>query len=98
MTGRTGQPPRSLLALPLAAWAALLALMAASTGVAFLPIGRDKLFVSVGISVVQAGLVGAILMRLDRASMLVRLAAAAAFLWIAFLFTLSGADYFSRPG
>lgn len=99
MSGSQAPPRnrRSVFALPLAVWAIMLALMAVSVAIAFLPLGPGKLFANLAISGAQAALVAAILMRLDRASALVRLAAAAAFVWIAMLFTLSGADYFSRP-
>ena len=88
---------RSLYRAPLLAWAGLLALLALSVGVSRLPLGGGRLFANVGVATAQAAIVALLFMRLDRASPLVRIAAGAALLWIAFMFTLAGADYFMRP-
>ena len=80
----------------LAIWAALLVLLVVSLGLAYLPLGIFNFPVGVGIALVKAGLVAWFFMRLDRATTLTRLTAAAAFVFIGAMFTFTLADLFTR--
>jgi cytochrome c oxidase subunit 4 len=77
-------------------WGALVLLLAATTGAAFLPLGRLNLFVSLAIAAAKALLVLIFFMELRRSSGLVRAFAAAGFFWLAILLTLTSADYLTR--
>lgn len=81
---------------PVLTWIALMALLAINAALAFLPLGRAKLGVNLGVAVVQVALLGFFFMRLDKASWLVRLTALAGLFWLVFLFALAGSDYLSR--
>lgn len=86
------------VAAPLAAWAALLALLAASILAAHLSLAAGlKTAIELGSAAVSVGLITAVFMRLDRASNLVRLAALAGGVWASFLFIMVAADYLTRP-
>jgi len=77
-------------------WAALVLLLAATTGAAFLPLGRLNLFVALAIAAAKALLVLIVFMELRRSSGLVRAFAAAGFFWLAIMLTLTSADYLTR--
>jgi cytochrome c oxidase subunit 4 len=77
-------------------WAGLVLLLAATTGIAFLPLGRLNAFVALGIAAAKALLVLLFFMELKRSSGLVRAFAAAGFLWLLLLLTLTSADYLTR--
>ena len=79
-----------------ACWAALLALLALTTGLAFLPLGRWNLPIALGIGATKALIVVIFFMELRRSSGLVRVFAAAGFLWLLILLGLTGADYATR--
>ena len=81
---------------PLLTWAALCLLLTATCALAFVPMGRGNLPVSLAIAGAKAGLVGAIFMRLGERNPLNRLAALVGPLWIFILFVLLGSDYFTR--
>lgn len=86
-------PPRSLLLT----WVALLALVAATLGLAYAPMpGPLNLIVAMGISAAKTVLVVVIFMKLLRASALTRAAAVAGLFWLAILFALSATDYLTR--
>lgn len=87
----------SVLVGPTLVWLALLAILAVNIGVAHLPLGRAKTPINLLLAVVQASFMFVVFMRLDRASALVKLTAAAGFLWLSFLFLIGSADYFTRP-
>jgi cytochrome c oxidase subunit 4 len=85
--------PRSYLIT----WAALVALLAATLALAYVPMpGPLNVAVALGISVVKALLVLALFMKLFRAPALIRAAAAAGLFWLAVLFALSATDYLTR--
>ncbi len=88
---------RSVIAGPALVWLGLLAILAANVGVAFAPLGRVKTPVNLLLAVVQASLMFAVFMRLNRASALVKLTAAAGLVWLSFLFLIGSADYLTRP-
>ena len=80
----------------LVCWAALVLLLALTTGAAFLPLGRLNLFVALAIAVAKALLVLLFFMELKRSSGLVRAFAFAGFFWLLILLTLTSADYLTR--
>jgi caa(3)-type oxidase subunit IV len=80
----------------LTVWVALLVLLFASLGLAYLPLGVWNFPVGVAIALIKAGLVAFVFMQLDRASALVRLTAAAAFLFVAVMFAFTLSDLFTR--
>ena len=77
-------------------WAALMLLLAATTALAFAPLGSATLFVSLGIAATKALLVLMIFMELKASTGLVRAFAAAGFFWLAILLALTMADYTHR--
>ena len=77
-------------------WIALMALLAATFGLAHLPLGTAAPFVSLIIAACKAVLVGLFFMELRRAPALVVLFALVAIVWLAILFGLSGTDYATR--
>ncbi|CAO3426997.1 cytochrome C oxidase subunit IV family protein [Azospirillum endophyticum] len=78
-------------------WAALVVLLAATLGLAYVPMpGPLNVAVALGISVAKALLVLALFMKLFRAPALTRAAAAAGLFWLAVLFALSATDYLTR--
>jgi len=83
--------PRLLLV-----WLALLLLLAATLGAAFLPLGPAKPWIGYSIAAAKAGLVLWFFMDMRREGGLMRLATGAALLWIAFLLCLVAADYLTR--
>ena len=90
-------PSTTVISGPALVWVALLALLAVNIGLTFLPLGRAKTAVNLAVAVVQASLMFAVFMRLNRASALVRLAAAAGLVWLSFLFLIGSADFLTRP-
>lgn len=82
---------------PALVWLGLLAMLALNVGVALAPLGRVKTPVNLLLAVVQASLMFVVFMRLNRASALVKVTAAAGLVWLSFLFLIGSADYFTRP-
>ncbi len=83
----------------LAAWAALLVLLACSVGGAWLPIGAaGHAALPLGIAATQAAILLLLFMKLRGAPQLKWLVAGAGFFWLALLLGLSRADYFTRTG
>jgi cytochrome c oxidase subunit IV len=77
-------------------WAALLALLVLTFGVAHIPLGIGNLVTGLAIAAVKAGLVVTIFMGLRRADSLIRLASAAGAFWLIFLFALTLTDVIAR--
>ena len=77
-------------------WAGLLALLGATLAGAYLPLGRLNLVLALGIAAAKAALVLLFFMQLRRPDPLLRLAASAALVFMAFLFTLTFADVLTR--
>jgi len=77
-------------------WLVLLALLGASTAVAFVPLGFWCFPVDVALSAVAAMLVGVVSMGLDRSPTLDRLAAAAGFIFLLVMFTITACDIYNR--
>jgi caa(3)-type oxidase subunit IV len=80
----------------LIAWAALIALMLASLGSAYLHLGAGNAATGVVIAVIKSAIVVALFMRLARASALLRIVAAAALVIWLLMVGLSGVDFATR--
>ena len=80
----------------LVVWLALMILLAITAGGAFLPLGPGNVVLAYGVAVAKAGLIVWFFMEMRQENGIARLAAAAAFLWLAILLTLSAADYLTR--
>jgi caa(3)-type oxidase subunit IV len=65
-------------------------------GLAYVPLGKANLPVSLVIAATKAALVGTVFMRLSEKNVLNRLAACAGPIWIFIMFVLMGSDYFTR--
>lgn len=83
---------------PLLVWLALIVLLGVNVALSQLPANSPRAFANLVLAAVQAMLMFLVFMRLNRSSTLVRLTAGAAFFWMIFLFTMSGADFFTRQG
>lgn len=79
------------------AWIALLALMLASLGSAYLPLGPGNLIAGLVIAAIKSAIVVVLFMGIMRSSTMVRIAAAAALATWLLLVALSGVDYATRP-
>ncbi|MGG3811465.1 cytochrome C oxidase subunit IV family protein [Methylorubrum rhodesianum] len=77
-------------------WVLLLAFLALSLFAAYAAPASWAAPINFGIAATQAALVALLLMRLDRADALVRLAAACGLFWLAILFALTLTDTLSR--
>jgi len=78
-------------------FAALLALTALTTGVAFIDLGKWNTVAALAIAVCKASLVVLFFMHLRWSSGLMRMVLLAAFVWFAILVTLTLSDEFTRP-
>ena len=78
------------------ALAALLGLLLATIGCAFLPIGAGHTPLALLISCAKCGVILGIFMRLGRATSLARLAFAAGIFWLGIIAALSLSDYLTR--
>src|SRR5258706_7157946 len=81
----------------LVAWVALIVLMLASLGSAYLSLGAGSLAAGLVIALVKAGIVAAVFMRLGQASGVARIAAALGLATWLLLAALSGIDEATRP-
>jgi caa(3)-type oxidase subunit IV len=77
-------------------WVALCLLLATTCTLAYVPLGKANLPVSLFIAAIKAALVGAVFMRLLEKNSLYRLAAFVGPIWIFIMFLLMGSDYFTR--
>ena len=77
-------------------WAALMLLLALTTGIAFVPLGAVQLGVSLAIACTKAILVLLLFMELKASSGLVRVFACAGFFWLLIMIALTSADYTHR--
>ena len=78
------------------AWAALIALMLASLGSAYLRLGVGNVALGLAIALVKSAIVVWLFMRLRTSSATVRIVAATALATLLLLFVLSGVDYATR--
>ncbi|ALK96590.1 hypothetical protein AB595_13420 [Massilia sp. WF1] len=77
-------------------WLALLALLALTAAMAWIPLGWINTAISMAVAVAKALLVAIVFMRLRASHPLLRLTALAGLVTLALLFALSGADYATR--
>jgi cytochrome c oxidase subunit 4 len=77
-------------------WACLCVLLAMTCALAYVPLGRGNLPVSLVIAAIKGTLVGAVFMHLSEHNALNRLAACVGPIWVFIMFVLLGADYFTR--
>jgi len=77
-------------------WLALVAGMAVTLALAYVPLGRAQAAVHLAVAALQIALIWSAFMNLRRSSALVRLTACSAALWLVFMFALTFNDYFSR--
>ena len=78
------------------AWAALILLMLASLGSAYIPLGIGNVAAGIAIAVAKAALVMVLFMRLVDASAMIRIVAVVAIAFWLVLASLSGVDYATR--
>lgn len=81
----------------LLAWVVLIALMLASLGSSYVPLGAGNVVAGLVIAAVKSAIVAVVFMRLARGSAMVRIAAATALATWSLLVALSGVDYATRP-
>jgi caa(3)-type oxidase subunit IV len=81
---------------PVLTWLALCLLLATTCALAYVPMGKINLPVSLLIAAIKASLVGAVFMRLTEHNALNRLAAFVGPIWVFIMFLLMGSDYFTR--
>lgn len=87
---------REVCRAPLLAWAGLSVLLAATCFLAYVPMGRANLVVSLAIAAAKALLVALVFMRLAEGHAINRLAASAGPIWVFIMFLLTAADYLTR--
>ena len=88
------RPPAGILR----AWAALLALLAATLGLAYAPLGAGNLVVALTIATAKGLIVAAVFMKLAGRPSLRWVFAGAGLFWVVVLFALSLTDYATRTG
>lgn len=79
-------------------WLALMLLLAATFGGAFLPIGSFNIVLALSIGAAKAAIVVVVFMEVLQGHALRRLFGGAGLLWLLFLFGLSLTDYATRQG
>ena len=77
-------------------WMALLILLGATTGVAYIPLGWFNTFVSVTIAFAKAILIVLFFMHVRYKAPLMRVFVCAGLFWLGILFALTLGDYFTR--
>ena len=87
---------RQVVLAPVAVWAALLVLLAATIGYAYWPHAPFKTSAALLIGGGKALLIAILFMQLRRATGLVRMAAVAGLAWASLLYLFSFADYLTR--
>lgn len=81
---------------PSLVWLALMLLLGATVGSAYIPLGALNTAINYIIAAGKAALVFIFFMHLNRSPAFLRLAAVTGFLWLTFLFSLTFADYITR--
>ncbi len=77
-------------------WLLLLLLLGATAGAAFIDLQGKGAVLHLGVAGLQVLLIWLLFMDLRRSSGVVRLCAVTGLLWLAFMFTLTFSDYFTR--
>jgi cytochrome c oxidase subunit 4 len=96
--GKAAQRSADIWRSSLLVWAMLMLLVLLTLGLAYLPLGRFNMPLALLIAAAKALLIGVVFMELRLAKSFIRLAAGAAFLWIAVMFALTFSDLASRAG
>ncbi len=78
------------------AWITLLVLLALTFGSSFLPIGKGLVFVNYGIAITKTAIILWIFMEMRERNGFQRLALAAGFIWLSFLYILTFSDILTR--
>ena len=86
------RPPRRLVLV----WLVLVGLLAGNAALAFVGLGALAPFAHIAVAATMAAIVLVSFMELDRGVSLFWVFAGAGFFWLAFLFTLTAADYLTR--
>jgi len=86
-------PPRALVFC----WLGLMALLAITVALAYVPLGTANTVVALAIATIKALLIAAIFMELRERSGMMIAFAGAGFFWLAILLWLAFADYVTRP-
>ena len=99
MSGADTTAARRVWLPNVAAWLALMTLLALTLGSSYLPLGGAlNTIANLAIALLKVGIVAVVFMGLRRDDdSLLRLAAAAAFFWLLILFALTLADFLTRP-
>ncbi len=79
-------------------FAALMALLGATVAIAYIHLGKLNVIAALTIAVIKAVLIILYFMHVRYSSRLVWIFAGAGFFWLAILFALSFADFFTRGG
>ena len=90
--------PKFIWRSNLAVWVVLMALVLLTLGLAFVPLGRLNMPLALTIAAAKTLLIAIMFMELSLAKSFIRLAAAAAFVWIAIMFALTFSDLAWRAG
>ena len=77
-------------------WGALVALLAVTTALAYLPLGRAALPAALAVACAKAAVIVLVFMELAKASGLTRIAAGAGLFWLCILLGLPAIDYLNR--
>lgn len=81
---------------PLAVWFALILLLIATVSSAYIPLGIFNGIINMTIAGIKVALVVLFFMEVRTSSPLIRLASMAGLFWLILMFSLAGADYFTR--
>ena len=81
---------------PSLVWLALMLMLVATVASAYIPLGPFNTIINYTIAASKAALVFIFFMHLNRSTGAVRLASVTGLFWLAFLFTLTFADYLTR--
>jgi cytochrome c oxidase subunit 4 len=90
--------PKLIWRSNLTVWALLMLLVVLTLWLAYLPLGRFNMALALTIAAAKTLLIAIVFMELRVAKSFIRLAAGAAFLWIAVMFALTFSDLASRAG
>ena len=85
-------PPKTYLTV----WAVLLVLLAATVGLAYVPLGPLHVVAAVGIAFAKAILIMLFFMHVKYKHRLITVFVCAGFFWLAIMFTLTLGDYLTR--
>jgi caa(3)-type oxidase subunit IV len=93
------QPQQSAIHLwlkPALVWFALMVLLAATVGSAYVPLGVFNGIINMTIAGTKVALVMLFFMKVASSSPLLRLASVAGLFWLILMFSLTAGDYFTR--